>query len=108
MHHRGTDKSKKAKRTFDMIISQSRSYLESNPKFALTRPPRPEIQEGQLTIVSMCLEPSGSNHSGEDLVPDCARRRYKATFKDPNADIRKSRLYHLNLLEPLGLITELL
>jgi hypothetical protein len=28
-----------------MIISQSRSYVESNPKFALTRPDLPEIQE---------------------------------------------------------------
>lgn len=60
-----------------------------------------------MTIVDMCLEPSGSIHSLEDLVRDCARRRYKPTFKDPNTDIRKSMLYHLNLLEPLGLITEI-
>jgi hypothetical protein len=82
--------------------------MESNPKFALTRPARPEIQEGQMTIADMCLEPSGSIHSLEDRVRDYARRRYKAKFKDPNTDIRKSMLYHLNLLEPLGLITEIL
>ena len=61
-----------------------------------------------MTIVYMCLEPSGSIHSLEDLVRDCARREYKATFKDPNTDIRKSILYHLNLPEQLGLITEIL
>jgi len=34
--------------------------------------------------------------------------KYKATFKHPNAEIRKSILYHLNFPEQLGLITEIL
>jgi len=59
-----------------------------------------------MTIVYMCLEPSGSVHSLEELVRDCTRRGYKATFKDPNTDIRKSILYHLDLLEQLGLIAQ--
>ena len=57
-------------------------------------------------IIYMCLEPSGSVHSLEELVRDCTRRGYKATFKDPNTDIRKSILYHLDLLEQLGLIAQ--
>jgi hypothetical protein len=61
-----------------------------------------------MTIVYMRLEPSGLIHSLEDLVLDCARRECKAIFKDPNTDIRKSVLYHLNLPEQLGLITEIL
>jgi hypothetical protein len=59
-----------------------------------------------MTIVYMCLEPSGSVHSLEDLVRDCSRRGYKATFTNPNTDIRKFILYHLDLMEQLGLITE--
>ena len=51
-----------------MTISQSQSYIASNPRFALTRQSRPKIQEGQQTIVYMCLEPFGSEHSLEDLV----------------------------------------
>ena len=91
-----------------MAISQSRSYIESKPKFALTRPTRPKTQEGQMTIIYTRLEPSASIHSLEELVRECARREYKATFKDPNIDIRKSILYHSNLPEQLGLITEIL
>ena len=90
-----------------MSISQSRPYIASNPRFALTRPARPQIQEGQMTIVYMCLELSGSVHSLEELVRDCIRRGYKATFKNADEDIRKSILYHLNLLDQRGLIREI-
>jgi hypothetical protein len=89
-----------------MTISQSESYIASNPRFALTRQSRPKIQEGQQTIVYMCLEPFGSVHSLEELVRDCTGRNYKATFKDPTTDIRKSILYHLNLLAESKLIRE--
>jgi hypothetical protein len=61
-----------------------------------------------MTIVYMCLEPSGSVHSLEGLVRDCIRRGYKATFKPADTDIRKSILYHLGRLDELGLITEIL
>lgn len=89
-----------------MIIPQSQAYIASNPRFSLTRQSRPRIQEGQQTIVYMCLEPFGSVHSLEDLVRDCIRRNYKATFKDSNNDIHKSILYHLDLLAESSLIRE--
>jgi hypothetical protein len=89
-----------------MTISQSQSYIASNPRFALTRQSRPKIQEGQQTIVYVCLEPFGSEHSLENLVRDCISRNYKATYKDPETDIRKSILYHLNLLAESKLIRE--
>ncbi len=89
-----------------MTVSQSHLYIASNPRFALTRPSRPRIQAGQQTIVYMCLEPFGSERSLDDLVRDCTGRNYKATFKDPNTDIRKSILYHLNLLAESELIRE--
>jgi hypothetical protein len=89
-----------------MTISQSQAYIASNPRFGLTRQSRPKIQEGQMTIVYMCLEPFGSVYSLEELVRDCTRRGYKSTFKDPNTDIRKSILYHLNLLAESRLIQE--
>jgi repressor of nif and glnA expression len=90
-----------------MPISKSKAYIASNPRFALTRPARPQIQEGQMTIVYMCLEPSGSVHSLEELVRDCTRRGYKSTFKSADEDIRKSILYHLNLLDEKGLVREI-
>ncbi|MGA2697920.1 MAG: hypothetical protein ABSE92_17810 [Terriglobales bacterium] len=89
-----------------MAISQSQVYIASNPRFALTRQSRSQIQEGQQTIVYMCLEPFGSVHSSEELVRACTGRNYKATFKDPNTDILKSILYHLNLLAERDLIRE--
>jgi hypothetical protein len=90
-----------------MAISKSQSYIKSNPRFELTRQSRPKIQEGQMTIIYMCLEPCGSVHSLEDLVRDCSGRGYKSTFKDVNNDIRKSILYHLKLLENFDLIREI-
>jgi len=39
-------------------------------------------------------------------VRDCTKRGYKATYKDPNTDIRKSILHHLNLLAESKLIRE--
>ena len=60
-----------------------------------------------MTIVYMCLEPSGSVHSLEELVRDCTRRGYKSTFKSADEDIRKSILYRLNLLDEKGLVREI-
>ncbi len=59
-----------------------------------------------MTVVYQCLEPFGSSHSLEELVRDCLRRNYKSTFKNPNTDIRKSILYHLELLERSGAVRE--
>jgi len=78
-------------------LSQSRTFIASNPRFALTRASRPRIQRGQMTIVYQCLEPYPSVHSLEDLVRSCHDRNYASTFKS-ETDIRKSLLYHLNRL----------
>ena len=59
-----------------------------------------------MTIVYMCLEPFGSVHSLEELVRDCTKRNYKATFKPADTDIRKSILHRLKLLAESGLIQE--
>jgi hypothetical protein len=101
LRHRVTEKSNKVKRTVDMAICQSRSYIESNPKFALTRPTRPKTQEGQMKIVYMRLEPSASIHSLEDLVRECARREYKATFQ--RSEYRHSQV-NLVPLKPPGTV----
>jgi len=61
-----------------------------------------------MTILYMCLEPFGSVHSLADLVRDCTRPGYKATFKDANTDISKSILYQLKLLKEKGLIQEVI
>ena len=61
-----------------------------------------------MTIVYMCLEPFGTVQSLEELVRNCSRRGYKSTFKSPDEDIRKSILHHLQLLNELGLIQEVI
>jgi hypothetical protein len=91
-----------------MTLPKTKSYIASNPRFSLTTDGWPKLQEGQMEIVFRCLQPYGSQHSLEDLVRACIGRNYKSTFKDPNTDIRKSILYHLNLLQEAGSIREVL
>ena len=82
-----------------MGISQSREYIASNPRFALTKRLTPkELHRGQMTIVYESLESVGKVYSLEELVRRCTERDYDSTYRDPNNDIRKSILYHLNLL----------
>jgi hypothetical protein len=35
----------------------------------------------------------------EELVKECRKEEYDLTYRNPNTDIRKSILYHLNRLE---------
>jgi hypothetical protein len=81
-----------------MLIPQSRSYIATNPRFALTGASRPLIQRGQMTIVYESLEPFPDEYALQELVEHCIARGYKATFKNPSTDIHKSVLYHLNRL----------
>jgi hypothetical protein len=81
-----------------MKIPQSRSYIRSNPRFALTRESRPSLHEGQMTILYDALEQRPREHSLEDLISLCSIRGYESTFTNPNTDIRKSILYQLNRL----------
>jgi hypothetical protein len=82
-----------------MRISQSREYIASNPRFALAKRLTPEeLHRGQMTILYESLEPVGREYSLEELVRRCTERDYDSTYRDPNNDIRKSILYHLNLL----------
>jgi hypothetical protein len=81
-------------------FSQSRSSIASNPRFALIRSSRPKLQRGQMTVVFECLEASyPGGLTLEELVQACQKQRYYLTFRNPNTDIRKSILYHLNRLE---------
>ena len=89
-----------------MAFSPSKTYVASNPRFALTRASRPKIQRGQMTLAYAALEPFGSTHSLADLVRDCLARDYKATFKNPSTDIRASILSHLNRLQKAGAVRE--
>ena len=75
-----------------MKIPQSRSYIRSNPRFALTRDSRPNLHEGQMTILYDALEQRPREHSLEDLVSLCSMRGYESTFTNPRTDIRKSIL----------------
>lgn len=90
-----------------MTLPKTKEYIASNPRFTLTTDGWPKLQEGQMEIVFRSLQPFGSEHSLEDLVRECISRGYKSTFKDPNTDIRKSILYHLNLLNESGAVSQL-
>jgi hypothetical protein len=81
-----------------MSISWKRSYIKSNPRFALTRPSRPTLHAGEMTIVYECLEQSPAGASLEELVDRCTLRGYKERFGDRPTDIRKSILYQLKRL----------
>ena len=81
-----------------MLIPQSRSYIATNPRFALAGASRPPIQRGQMTIVYESLEPFPSEYTLQELVDRCIARGYRDTFKNPATDIHKSVLYHLNRL----------
>ena len=91
-----------------MTLPKTKEYIASNPGFALTTDGWPKLQEGQMEIVFRSLQPFGSEHSLEDVVRECISRGYKSTFKDPNTDIRKSILYHLNLLNESGSVRQVL
>lgn len=81
-----------------MRISQSREYIDSDPHFALTRQLTPkELHRGQMTILYESFESVGKEYSLADLVRRCIQRGYEDTYRDPNNDIQKSILYHLNL-----------
>ena len=81
-----------------MKIPQSHAYIRSNPRFALARDSRPNLHEGQMTILYDALEQRPREHSLEDLVSLCLIRGYESTFANPSTDIRKSILYQLNRL----------
>ena len=53
-----------------------------------------------MTIVFERLE-SAHPHglTLEELAKECRKHEYDLTFRNPNTDIRKSILYHLNRLE---------
>ena len=90
-----------------MTLPKSKEYIASNPRFTLKTKAWPKLQQGQMEIVFRSLQPFGSEHSLEDLVKECVSRGYKSTFKDPNTDIHRSILYHLNLLHESGSIKEI-
>jgi hypothetical protein len=53
-----------------------------------------------MTLVLECLEASyPTGLTLEELVNACRKQGYDLTFRNPNTDIRKSILYHLNRLE---------
>jgi hypothetical protein len=75
--------------------------------YFLTRSSLPSIQDGQMKIVLMCLQPPGTKKTLDQLVHECLSRNYAVTFKKIHAgdDLLKfttdSILYHLNRMESL-------
>jgi hypothetical protein len=75
--------------------------------YFLARSSLPSIQDGQMKIVLMCLQPPGTRKTLEQLVRECLSRNYAVTFKKVHRgdDLLKftadSILYHLNRMGSL-------
>lgn len=75
--------------------------------YFLTRSSLPAIQDGQMKIVLLCLQPVGTKKTLEQLVKECLSRNYKVTFKKEHEgdDLRKftakSILYHIDRMGSL-------
>lgn len=75
--------------------------------YFLARSSLPSIQDGQMKIVLMCLQPPGTRKTLEQLVRECLSRNYAVTFKKVHQgdDLVKftaeSILYHLNRMGSL-------
>ena len=97
-----------------MTISRSRSYIATNPRFALTSAGTPRLQRGQMEMVYQSLCPHSTVRSLEDLADRCFAQNYEETYKRPVAQkdarlfLRMSILYHLRRMEERGMIREIL
>lgn len=95
-----------------MTILRSRSYIETNPRFALTRVTVPKLQRGQMTKVYDALVPFPAERSLEELANRCTTQEYETTYKKPIPPeaaptfLRKSILYHLKRMKERGMIRE--
>ena len=75
--------------------------------YFLTRSSLPKIQDGQMKIVLLCLQPPGTKKTLDQLVKECLSRKYAMTFKQVHEgdDLRKftadSILYHLERMGSL-------
>jgi hypothetical protein len=75
--------------------------------YFLTRSSRPAIQDGQMKTVLLCLEPTGTKKTLDQLVKECLSRNYAMTFKQvpEGYDLLKftadSILYHLDRMGSL-------
>jgi|HubBroStandDraft_6_1064221.scaffolds.fasta_scaffold12284_3 hypothetical protein len=75
--------------------------------YFLTRSSRPAIQDGQMKTVLLCLEPTGTKKTLDQLVKECLIRNYAMTFKrvHEGEDLLKftadSILYHLDRMGSL-------
>jgi hypothetical protein len=93
-----------------MTILRSRSYIETNPHFALTRATVPKLQRGQMTKVYDAPVPFPAERSLAELANRCTTQEYDATNKKPIPPkaaaifLRKSILYHLKRMKERGMI----
>jgi len=82
-------------------FSSSQRFIDSKPRFKLTRPAvPPDLRGGQMTIVFECLlAVYPACLTLDELVKSCEKRGYRARFRNPKTDIHKSMLYHLNRID---------
>jgi hypothetical protein len=75
--------------------------------YFLTRSSLPPIQDGQMKIVLLCLQPQGTRKTISQLVKECLSRNYAMTFMQVHAGDELLRftadsiLYHLERMGSL-------
>jgi hypothetical protein len=95
-----------------MTILKSRSYIATNPHFALTSAAVPKLQRGQMTKVYDSLVPFPTERGLEELAERCTALEYEGTYKKPIPPkaapifLRRSILYHLKRMKERGIIKE--
>jgi hypothetical protein len=95
-----------------MTILKSQSYIEKDPRFALTSAAVPRLQRGQMAKVYDALLPFPAERSLEELATLCTEHQYEATYRKPippgaaRIFLRRSILYHLKRMKERGMIRE--
>lgn len=75
--------------------------------YFLARSSLPSVQDGQMKIVLLCLQPPGTKKTLDQLVRECLKRKYAMTFKQIHEgdELLKftadSILYHLDRMGSL-------
>jgi hypothetical protein len=96
-----------------MTISRSLRYIDTNPRFTLTRDSIRGLQRGQMEMIYRALLPFSKPRSLEELAERCLAQGYEQTYKRPipasesRLFLRMSILYRLRRMQEKGIIREL-
>ena len=83
-----------------MTILKSRSYIATNPRFALTSAAVPKLQRGQMTKLYDSLVPFPTERGLEELAERCTAQEYERDVQE--ADSARGRANISAQVNPLS------